>query len=54
MWTELEQLSTEHSTRPGRPPYASTRPRSAPPYLDFNCFSRPEGVSIPKRQLCNI
>ena len=47
MWTELEQLSTVAT----RPPYASTRP---PFHIwDFNCFSRPEGVSIPKRQLCS-
>ena len=41
--------TAQHSTRP---PYASTRP---PLHIwDFNCFSRPEGVSIPKRQLYNI
>ena len=46
MWTELEQLSTVPVRRmlvPVRPSIFGT-----------NCFSRPEGVSIPKRQLCNI
>ena len=48
MWTELEQLSTVPVHRmlvPTRPPLH---------IWNFNCFSRPEGVSIPKRQLCNI
>ena len=47
MWTELEQFSTV----PVRRMLVPVRPLHI---WDFNCFSRPEGVSIPKRQLCNI
>ena len=47
MWTELEQLSTVPVHRMLVPVHPSI-------FGTLNCFSRPECVSIPKRQLCNI
>ena len=61
MWTELEQLSTVPVCRMLVPVCRMLVPvcRMLVPvrpsiFGTLNCFSRPEGVSIPKRQICNI